>query len=74
MGRGVFFSYGGNTNTFIYMSKLIIKTGCKFDVELERELLNFSDDQLQAIKDINAILEHSGVVLYGALGLKQPRF
>jgi hypothetical protein len=56
------------------MSKLIIKTGCRFDVELEKELLNFSEDQRQAIKDINAILEHSGVVLYGALGLKQPRF
>lgn len=42
-------------------------------VDLPNELLDFSDDQLQAKKDIDAILTHSGLKNYGEIGLPKPR-
>jgi hypothetical protein len=50
------------------MSKFIIQTNCDFNVELSKELVDFSDDQLQGIKDINLILQSAGLKIYGQIG------
>lgn len=55
------------------MSKFVIKTECDFNVELPQELLDFSTEQLDAIKDINLILENAGLKVYGGIGLPKPR-
>lgn len=51
------------------MSKFVIKTECDFNVELPKELLDFSNDQLKAIKDIALILESAGLKNYGEIGI-----
>lgn len=55
------------------MSKFVIKTECDFSVDLPKELLDFNEDQLSAIKDINLILESAGLKVYGEIGLPKPR-
>ena len=50
------------------MSKFIIQTNCEFNVELAKELSDFSDEQLQAKKDISLILESAGLKIYGQIG------
>jgi len=42
-------------------------------VELPKELLDFNENDLEAIKDIEAILLHSGLKNYGKIGLPNPR-
>jgi hypothetical protein len=53
--------------------KIILDNCTDLTVELPSELLDFSEDQLQAKKDINTILELSGLKNYGEIGLPNPR-
>ena len=61
MGWGNFLNLWRNSKSYYKMSKFIIQTNCDFNVELAKELGDFSDDQLQGIKDINLILESAGL-------------
>ena len=53
--------------------KIILDNCTDLTVELPKELLDFSEEQLQAKKDIDAILMHSGLKNYGEIGLPDPR-
>jgi hypothetical protein len=53
------------------MSKLIISVESNISVELPN--IEYSQDELQAIKDIQAILLASGVDKYIEIGLPNPR-
>ena len=53
------------------MSKLIIASECNIKVELPD--IEYSADEKQAVKDIQAILELSGLDKYIEIGLPKPR-
>ena len=68
MGWGNFLNLWRNSKLYSIMSKFIIQTNCDFNVELAKELSDFSDDQMQGIKDINLILQSAGLKIYGQIG------
>ena len=53
--------------------KVVLDNCTDLTVELPSDLLDLSPDQLQAKKDIDAILMHSGLKNYGGIGLPDPR-
>lgn len=53
------------------MSKLIIASECNLKVELPN--IEYSNDELQAVKDIQTILGLSGLDKYIEIGLPDPR-
>jgi hypothetical protein len=53
--------------------KVVLDNCTDLSVELPKDLLDFSDDQLKAIKDINVIFEYAGLKNYGEIGLPNPR-
>ncbi len=53
--------------------KIVLDNCTDLTVELPKELLDFSEEQLKFIKDFNTQAESAGVKLYGSIGLPKPR-
>ena len=53
--------------------KIVLDNCTDLTVELPKDLLDFSTDQLNAIKDIGLILESAGLKNYGEIGLPKAR-
>jgi hypothetical protein len=45
--------------------KIEISKSCDIELKFKKTLLDFSDDQKKAIRDINLILECAGLKIYG---------
>ena len=53
--------------------RIVLDNCTDLSVELPSELLDFSNDQLQALKDIALIIDSAGLKNYGEIGLPKPR-
>ena len=65
MGERIFSIFRRNFKCNIM--KIEVSKSCDIELKFKKSLLNFSDEQKQAIKDINLILECSGLKIYGEI-------
>ncbi len=49
--------------------RIVLDNRTDLTVELPSELLDFSNDQLQALKDISLIIDNAGLKIYGQIGI-----
>jgi len=47
--------------------KIEISNSCDIELKFKKQLLDFSDEQKKAIRDINLILESAGLKIYGEI-------